>query len=149
MLVEALAKAGMRGLLATGGGALSVDDPPSHIHIIDQAPHDRLFPHVAATLHHGGAGTTAASLRAGLPTILCPFFGDQPFWARRVAALGAGPPALDRNSLSVDMLAAAFAATADPAMRARASVLGEAIRRDDGVGAAIDFIESRTKSFPG
>jgi UDP:flavonoid glycosyltransferase YjiC (YdhE family) len=147
MLVEALARAGMRGLLATGGGALCVDDPPPHIRIIDEAPHDRLFAHVCATLHHGGAGTTAASLRTGLPTILCPFLGDQPFWARRVVDLGAGPWALERKSLSVQALAAAFAATADPAMRARASALGETIRREDGVGAAIDFIESRARSL--
>ena len=115
-----------------------------HVHVIDDAPHARLFPHVAASLHHGGAGTTAASLRAGLPTIICPFFGDQPFWARRVVTLGVGPPSLDRRSLSVAALASAFAAAADADMRRRAARLGEAIRRDRGVADAIAFITART-----
>ncbi len=144
MVVEALAKVGRRGLLATGGGALEAGDAAPHVHLIDDAPHDRLFAHVAASLHHGGAGTTAASLRAGLPTIICPFFGDQPFWARRVVTLGVGPPSLDRRSLSVAALASAFAATADADMRRRAALLGEAIRGDRGVADAIAFITART-----
>src|SRR5690606_7322177 len=96
VVADGLAAAGKRGILATGGGALELADPPPHVHMIASAPHAALFPHVSGALHHGGAGTTGASLRAGLPTIVCPYFGDQPFWGRRVADLGAGPQPLDR-----------------------------------------------------
>jgi UDP:flavonoid glycosyltransferase YjiC (YdhE family) len=147
MVIEALAKAGRRGLLATGGGALAASHAPSHVHIIGHAPHDRLFPQVAAAMHHGGAGTTAASLRAGLPTIICPFFGDQPFWGRRVAALGVGPPPLDREALSVETLAGAFAAVAEKGMRRRAAALGQVIRGENGVSDAIDFIVARSDAW--
>jgi sterol 3beta-glucosyltransferase len=147
IVIEALTKVGRRGLLATGGGALAGGYAQSHVHIIDHAPHDRLFPHVAAAMHHGGAGTTAASLRAGLPTIICPFFGDQPFWGRRVAALGVGPQPLDRKGLSVETVAAAFAAVAEEGMRCRAAALGQAIRREMGVSDAIDFIIARSNAW--
>ncbi|MBM1173476.1 glycosyltransferase [Microvirga arabica] len=142
-VVEALAKTGKRGLLATGGGALGAESTPDNVHVIAGAPHDRLFPRVAATIHHGGAGTTAASLRASKPTAVCSFFGDQPFWGRRVAELGVGPAPLDRNSLTVDALAAAIMATDDPIMCSRAAALGAAIRNEDGVATAVGFIERR------
>ncbi|HEY5793545.1 MAG TPA: glycosyltransferase, partial [Bosea sp. (in: a-proteobacteria)] len=142
-VIEALAKVGKRGLIATGGGALAAPAMPGKVHVIDAAPHDRLLLRVSATLHHGGAGTTGASLRAGKPTVICPFFGDQPFWGRRVAALGAGPPPLDRRKLTPDSLAAAIAATDRPEMRRRAAAIGAAIQAEDGVAAAVRFIEER------
>lgn len=140
-IVTGLARAGKRGLLATGGGALELASVPDHVHVLSTAPHDQLFKHVSAAFHHGGAGTTGASLRAGLPTIICPFFGDQSFWARRVACLGAGPQALDRAALTADVLAAAFLRTDDPTMRSKADELGHAIRQEDGVAKAVQFIE--------
>ena len=146
MVVEALIRTGKRGLLATGGGALAADTVPSHVHMISTAPHDRVLPLVSAAIHHGGAGTTAASLRAGLPTTIVPFLGDQPFWGRRVEQLGVGPRALDRKTLSVESIAAAIAAMDDPAMRQKANALGLAIRDEDGLGAAIGFIEARVTS---
>jgi UDP:flavonoid glycosyltransferase YjiC (YdhE family) len=145
-VIEGLAQAGKRGLLASGGGALQVKEIPPHVHLIDSAPHDRLFAHVSATLHHGGAGTTGAALRAGLPTLICPFFGDQSFWGRRVAALGAGPRPLERRSLSAGGLAAALNAMDGLQMRLRAGVLGAKIREEDGVGRAVDFIESHARA---
>lgn len=141
LVVEALAKAGRRGLLVVGGGALDGTYLPANVHAIDGAPHDRLLPYVAVAMHHGGAGTTAACLRAGKAMIVCPFFGDQPFWARQVARLGVAPPALDRKSLSVDRLAAAFAVTDDPRMRHSAATLGAAIRQEKGVATAAEFVE--------
>ncbi|MCA9995114.1 MAG: glycosyltransferase family 1 protein, partial [Anaerolineales bacterium] len=89
IVVAALQKAGVRGLIATGWGGLDASDLPETIFRIEQAPHDWLFERITAVIHHGGAGTTAAGLRAGKPTVICPFFGDQPFWGQRVAALGA------------------------------------------------------------
>jgi UDP:flavonoid glycosyltransferase YjiC (YdhE family) len=141
VVTEALALAGKRGVLAVGQGALAIRDAPPHVQVIDGAPHDRLFPRMAAALHHGGAGTTGASLRAGLPTLVCPFFGDQPFWGRRVADLGAGPPPLDRRRLDAPTLAAAFRAADDLGMRRRAAELGHSIGAEDGVAAAVAFLE--------
>jgi len=140
IVIEALAKTGKRGLLAIGGGALAVESAPDNIHIIAGAPHDKLLSHVGATVHHGGAGTTAASLRAGVPTAICPFFGDQPFWGRCVADLGVGPQPLDRKTLSADSLATAIMAMDNVQMRRRATAIGAAIRQEDGVAAAVRFI---------
>lgn len=143
LIIEGLRRAGKRGVLATAGGALNADATAEHVHVIAGAPHDRLFPLMHATLHHGGAGTTGAALRAGKPTAILPFIGDQPFWARRIAALGVGPQALDKRKMTEDDLAAVFRAMDDASMRARASELGAAIRGEDGVAAAIDMIERR------
>ena len=130
-------------MLATGGGALAAVRTAHHVHFISGAPHDRLFPHMKAAIHHGGAGTTGASLRAGKPMAICPFFGDQPFWARRVAALGAGPAPLSRKSLTVEALAEAIAAMADPRMQRKATLLAAAIEVENGVEQAVHFIEQR------
>jgi sterol 3beta-glucosyltransferase len=142
-VVNALRQTGKRGLLAIGGGALAAGATPSTIKVIDAAPHDKLFPLVGAIIHHGGAGTTGAALRAGKPTAICPFFGDQPFWAHRVNALGVGPAAIDRKRISADTLSDAILAMDDPRMRARAALLGDNIRQEDGVVAAAAFIEQR------
>jgi sterol 3beta-glucosyltransferase len=147
-IVAALAACGKRGVLLRGGGALGGAASAEHVHVIDGAPHDRLLPLMAAAIHHGGAGTTGAALRAGLPNAICPFFGDQPFWARRVAELGAGPPALDRKSLSVESLSIAIRAMDEAAMRRRAAEIGTAIREEDGVAAALGFIETVASRGP-
>jgi UDP:flavonoid glycosyltransferase YjiC (YdhE family) len=141
LIFEALERAGKRGLLATGGGALRAENPPPNVHVIASAPHAQLFPHVSAAVHHGGAGTTAAALRAGIPAVICPFFGDQPFWARRVQELGAGPPALNRKQLTAETLAAAIKLMDGPKIRGRAAEIGAHIRNEDGISSAVAFIE--------
>ena len=88
IVLEALRLAGQRGVLATGWGGLTAGNTSDDIFVLDAVPHDWLFPQVAAVVHHGGAGTTGAALRAGKPTVICPFVGDQPFWGRRVARFG-------------------------------------------------------------
>lgn len=98
---------------------------------------------MTAVVHHGGAGTTAAGLRAGVPTIVCPFFGDQPFWGRRVAALGVGPKPIPQKQLSADALTAAIrAVSTDMTVRRKAVRLGQKLRQEDGVANAINFIET-------
>jgi UDP:flavonoid glycosyltransferase YjiC (YdhE family) len=149
LVTEGLRRAGKRGLLATGGGALGRVDANERIHFIAGAPHDRLFPLMHATLHHGGAGTTGAALRAGKPMAICPFLGDQPFWARCIEALGVGTRPLDKRRMTADDLAIAFRSMDDPAMRAHAEALGTAIRSEDGIGTAVAFIEERlTRAKP-
>ncbi|MFN0218838.1 MAG: glycosyltransferase [Hyphomicrobium sp.] len=145
--IEALVKTGKRGVLATGGGALEILDAPANVHLISSAPHDWLFPRVTAIIHHGGAGTTGASLRAGKPTAICPFFGDQPFWGRRVAELGVGPPPLNRKSMSADALAAAVKAMDDSELRKRAAHVGAALEQEDGVASAVNFIERTVHTY--
>lgn len=145
LVLEALDRAGQRGVLASGWGGLTATDLPSSVYLLDEAPHDWLFPQMAAVVHHGGAGTTAAGLRAGAPTVICPFFGDQPFWGRRVAALGAGPQPIHQRRLSAARLAEAIrAAVNDPALRQHAAALGTTIRAEDGVARAIEQIEQAT-----
>jgi sterol 3beta-glucosyltransferase len=143
IVLEALARAGQRGLLATGLGGLAASETPSSVYLLDEAPHDWLFPQMAAVVHHGGAGTTAAGLRAGVPGVICPFFGDQPFWGRRVATLGAGPQPIPQRRLTAEALRAAIeAAVGDPLMRARAAALGATIRAEHGVEQAVAWIHA-------
>jgi UDP:flavonoid glycosyltransferase YjiC (YdhE family) len=105
-------------------------------------PHDWLFPRTAAVVHHGGAGTTAAGLRAGVPSVVVPFMSDQPFWGRRVFALGAGPEPIPRKQLTAEKLARAIsAAVTDPVIRRRAANVGRLIRAEDGVARAADLID--------
>ncbi|MBW8639786.1 glycosyltransferase [Hoeflea sp. WL0058] len=141
MIVEALIKSGHRGILARGWGGLDATDLPDTIMAIDEAPHDWLFPRMAAVVHHGGAGTTAAGLRAGRPTLICPFFADQPFWGRKVNRIGAGPEPIWQKKMTVDRLTVAFDRLVnDQAMRKRAEEIGALIRTEDGIGNAVTFI---------
>jgi UDP:flavonoid glycosyltransferase YjiC (YdhE family) len=98
---------------------------------------------MAAVVHHGGAGTTAAALRSGVPAVVVPFFGDQPFWGARVAALGVSPSPLPRSRLSAKRLAQSIQlAVTDQEMRRRAKEIGQKIRGEDGVGRAVEIITS-------
>lgn len=143
LVLDALAKAGQRGILATGWGGMAAREVPPAIHMLEAAPHDWLFPRMAAVVHHGGAGTTAAGLRARKPSVICPFFGDQPFWGRRIEALGVGPTPIPQRQLTAERLADAISrAVGDPAMRQRAEDAGRLIAREDGTGKAIAFIQS-------
>jgi sterol 3beta-glucosyltransferase len=98
---------------------------------------------MAAVVHHGGAGTTAAGFRAGVPSIVTPFFADQPFWGRKVAELGVGPAPIPLRKLTVDRLSQAIQiAVNDQAMRQRAVELGAKIQAEDGVANAISILET-------
>jgi sterol 3beta-glucosyltransferase len=115
---------------------------PPHVHLIDEAPHDRLLPLMAAVVHHGGAGTTAAARRAGRPSVICPFFGDQPFWGRVVHQAGLGPSPLPQRRLTSARLAAAMheAVRSEP-MRQAAAAMGERLRAENGVGRAVEWLQ--------
>jgi sterol 3beta-glucosyltransferase len=141
--VAALRRVGCRGVLARGWAALAGTGDHDDLLVVDELPHDWLFSRMAAVVHHGGAGTTHTGLRAGIPNVVVPFFTDQPFWAGRVAALGAGPAPISRQTLTVDRLAAAIhTAVSDPTMRARAAALGRRIQAEDGVSRAVQAIQS-------
>ena len=138
VVLTALRRCGLRGVLATGWGGLGAAQLPSDMLMLDWVPHDWLFPRMAAIIHHGGAGTTATGLRCGVPQVIVPFFGDQHFWGQRVRELGVGPAPVSRRRLTVDRLTAALtAAVTDPEVRARAGAAGARIRAEDGVGTAV------------
>lgn len=143
IILEALRLSGQRGVVAAGWAKLNMADLPATVHLLDHAPHEWLFPRMTSVVHHGGAGTTAAGLRAGLPTVIAPFFGDQHFWGRRVFELGAGPKPIPQRKMTAEKLAAAIRETIDEqAMRTAAGALGEKIRAENGVGQAVGMIGS-------
>jgi sterol 3beta-glucosyltransferase len=141
LLIAAVERAGQRAVLLSGWQGLATSDLPDSILMIESAPHAWLFPRMSATVHHGGAGTTAAALRAGKPSLVVPFFGDQPFWGQRIADLGVGPAPIPRKRLTVDNLAQAIEQMAtDGAMRQRAAQLGASIRAEDGVARVVALL---------
>jgi UDP:flavonoid glycosyltransferase YjiC (YdhE family) len=141
-VIHALARAGKRAVLARSQHAMRGIDLPDDIIAFDFVPHSWIYPRVAAAVHHGGAGSTAAALRAGLPSVVVPFYADQPFWARQVHRLGAAPRPIPRRRLSADRLADALrVATADATMRRRAQDVGRAIQAEDGVARAVEAFE--------
>jgi UDP:flavonoid glycosyltransferase YjiC (YdhE family) len=141
LVLEALRRSHQRAILLSGWGSLQGSDLPDTVFMIDSVPHAWLFPRMAAVVHHGGAGTTAAGLRAGVPSVIVPFFGDQPFWGQRIADLGVGPDPIPRNKLTVERLARAIQiAVSDKDIHQRAAWLGEQIQAEDGNAHAVKII---------
>lgn len=141
LVLDAVRRSGVRAVLVAGWGGLKPGSLPPRVFAIDSIPHAWLYPRCAAVVHHGGAGTTAAALRAGVPAIVVPFHGDQPFWASRVHAGRLGPQPIPRTKLTTSKLAAALTeATSDRSMSQRAAELGRRIRAEDGVGRAVDAL---------
>ncbi len=138
--------AGQRAILQSGWGGLSKSDLPDTVFMVDSISHSWLFPRMAAVVHHGGAGTTAAGLRAGVPTIVIPFFGDQPFWGARIAELGVGPKPIPRQQLTAERLAEAIhRVMTDQLMRQRAAALGAKIQAEDGIASAVAIVAEMEK----
>ncbi|CZR52059.1 probable sterol glucosyltransferase [Phialocephala subalpina] len=105
MIFEAVEKAGVRALVSKGWGGLGGDSTPDNIFMLENTPHDWLFPKVSAVVHHGGAGTTAIGLKCGKPTMIVPFFGDQQFWGAMIGESGAGTKPVPYKNLTADKLA--------------------------------------------
>jgi sterol 3beta-glucosyltransferase len=142
LILKALAQTQHRAIIQSGWNGLRKADLPETVFAVDSVPHDWLFPRVAAVVHHGGAGTTAAGLRAGVPSILVPFFGDQPFWGQRIADLGVGPAPIPRKKLTAERLTQAIQqAVTDQTMRQRAADLGTKIQNEDGIAGAVAVIQ--------
>lgn len=140
-LLDAASAAGTRAIVARGWGGLEAEQRED-VMVVDEAPHELLFPHVSAVVHHGGSGTTAAGLRAGRPTLICPVLGDQPFWGERVHALGAGPEPLPLKRMRADPLAQRLVdLVGSTAYAGRAAEIGELISKEDGTGTAVQILE--------
>jgi UDP:flavonoid glycosyltransferase YjiC (YdhE family) len=148
LALRALELSGQRGILLTGWGGLTRLSAPPNVFFVDDVPHAWLFPRMVAVVHHGGAGTTGAGLRAGVPNIITPFGGDQVAWADHVVKLGVGLQATAAQRLTAEKLASAIhAAVNDSALRARAVALGEKVRAEDGVARAVEVIERHAADF--
>jgi sterol 3beta-glucosyltransferase len=146
IVAAARRQAGVRMVVQAGwaslGGELQDDDGAI---VIGEAPHDWLFPKMAAVVHHAGAGTTAAGLRAGVPTVSVPMIIDQPFWASRVTALRAGPKAVPYKSLSAGSLTAAISDTVSrDSYRSRAQEIAKQLASEDGTLPVITALDRLT-----
>ncbi|MEV7008550.1 glycosyltransferase [Streptosporangium sp. NPDC051022] len=134
-VLEAVRLAGRRAVLATGWGALRPGTERDGVLVIEEVPHDWLLPRVAVAVHHGGIGTVAAALRAGVPQVVRPFMGDQPFWADRLHRLGVAPAPVT-GRLTAERLAAAIG-DAEKSAPAAARALAGRVSAEDGVAAAV------------
>lgn len=142
VILSAVQSAGTRAILATGWGALSPGNANGHILQIDGAPHDWLFPQCRAVVHHGGAGTTHEALRAGLPSLVCPFFGDQGFWGARVRQAGCGPSPIPVKKLTEARLGDALNALHAPHYAEAAQELGQKMRIEGGVENGLQRLDA-------
>ncbi|CAL3973656.1 unnamed protein product [Diplocarpon coronariae] len=142
IIFDAVKTAGVRALVSKGWGGLGADalGIPEGVFMLGNVPHDWLFHHVSCVVHHGGAGTTAAGIATGKPTVVVPFFGDQPFWGAMVSRAGAGPVPIPNKQLTSDNLAAAITESLRPEKLERAKELGAKIHEEMGC-------ETGAKSF--
>ncbi|KAI9682312.1 MAG: hypothetical protein M1817_000366 [Caeruleum heppii] len=140
LIFEAVQKAGVRALVSKGWGGFGADELgiPAGVFMLGNVPHDWLFKHVSCVVHHGGAGTTSTGIALGRPTVIVPFFGDQPFWGAMVARAGAGPNPIPNKELTSDALADAITHALKPEVLDKAAELGAKMRDEKGadVGAA-------------
>ncbi len=141
LVIDAVRSAGLRAVLLAGSAGLapSVSTVGDDVFAVGSLPHDWLFPRVAAVVHHGGAGTTGAAFRAGVPQVVVPFTADQPFWGSRVSWLGVGVSPIPRRRLTVELLAEALRRSIEEvAIRRSAGAVGERIHAEDGIARAVE-----------
>ncbi|MGW2911339.1 glycosyltransferase [Streptomyces asoensis] len=138
-IVRALRRAGLRGVVQRGWAGLTADG--DDMLTVDDVPHSLLFPRTAAVVHHCGAGTTAAGVRAGVPAVPVPVQFDEGFWADRLVGLGVAPATVPLRRLTADTLTEALLrATRDPGHRERARALGARIREEDGTARVVEAV---------
>jgi len=142
----ALMKTNRRGIILSGWGKVNRESTNELLYL-DAVPHDWLLPLCKMLIHHGGAGTTSAGLRAGIPQVVVPIIADQPFWGRRVHTSDVGSRQILVKDLSVERLARSIAEAESKAIRERAQLIGQKIRSEDGARQAIELIESTHHSL--
>ncbi|KNB06496.1 hypothetical protein FOXG_07189 [Fusarium oxysporum f. sp. lycopersici 4287] len=142
LIFDAVKLAGVRAIISRGWGGIGRGDIPETIYLIGDCPHDWLFQRVSAVVHHGGAGTTAAGIAAGRPTVIVPFFGDQPFWGQMIAQAGAGPKPIPFKELTAEILASSIIFSLKTEVQEAVQKMAERIGAEDGArGTAVDFQE--------
>ncbi len=143
LMREALAALrGRRALFYPGWGGVVAADLPANVHLLADVPHGWLFPRTTLAIHHGGAGTAHAAARAGVPSVVVPFAGDQFFWAERLRKIGAATAPVPARRLSADRLARAIDEANKDAPRASTAALAASIAWEDGLGTAVAAIEA-------
>ncbi|XP_057798223.1 sterol 3-beta-glucosyltransferase UGT80A2-like isoform X2 [Salvia miltiorrhiza] len=149
IIVEALEITQQRGIINKGWGGLGdLAEGKDFVYLLDNVPHDWLFLQCSAVVHHGGAGTTAAGLKAACPTTIIPFFGDQPFWGERVHARGVGPAPIPVDEFSLKKLVDAINFMLDPKVKEQAIELAKAMQNEDGVSGAVNaFLKHLCKNL--
>ncbi|KAL6877032.1 glycosyltransferase family 1 protein [Trichoderma novae-zelandiae] len=137
LILDAIHLAGVRALVSKGWGGLGIDavGVPDGVFMLGNVPHDWLFERVSCVVHHGGAGTTAAGIKAGKPTLVVPFFGDQPFWGAMIARAKAGPAPIPHQTLTAEKLAEAIKFCLQQETQDQAQALGRKIREENGAEA--------------
>lgn len=143
---KSLKRTNNRGVMLSGWGSAKREST-SDLLYLESAPHDWLLLKCKMLIHHGGAGTISAALRAGIPQVVVPFMADQPFWGSRVNAVGVAPKPVRVNQLSVEKMAIAIAKAESKNILKRAQLTGQAIRSEDGVINAVKLIESYAVKF--
>jgi sterol 3beta-glucosyltransferase len=134
---KVVVQSGWAGLGAGG-------DMPAHVHVAAFVPHGWLFSRAACAVHHGGAGTTAAAFRAGIPQAIAWHLGDQPGWGSKVKHLGVGPPSVSHKALTASWLRAVIdRMLRDMRMQDAARTLGEGVRAENGAARAASLIEAK------
>jgi len=137
LILHAIELTGQRAILAKGWADMSASEPPPNVYQISHAPHDWLFPRMSLVCHHGGAGTTAAGLRFGKPTVIVPFFGDQYFWGQRVREIGVGDTVPHKSMTASKLSKVILNCLNDTQLLKKATLLGDQIRSEDGVRIAV------------
>ncbi|KAI9737226.1 MAG: hypothetical protein M1818_005758 [Claussenomyces sp. TS43310] len=155
LIFEALKLAGVRAIVSKGWGGIGGEQPPDDVFLLGNCPHDWLFPRVSCVVHHGGAGTTATGIALGKPTVVVPFFGDQPFWGEMIHRGGAGPKPIPYKELTAQLLASSIEFALEPEAVEAAAKMAEQIQNEDGktVGAeqfhnALHFDDMRCQICP-
>lgn len=147
MIFEAVKTARVRAIVSKGWGGVGGNDMhvPENIYLIGSCPHDWLFKRVSAVVHHGGAGTTAAGIAAGRPTVVVPFFGDQPFWGQMLARAGAGPMPIPFKDMTAESLAESIEFALKPEVQKAAQKMSQQIAQENGAQDTADDIQDRLK----
>ena len=142
IVLDAINQVKQRAILLSGWGGFSGSDLPDNVFCIDAVPHSWLFPRVSLSVHHGGAGTTGATLRAGIPAVVVPFTADQPFWGWVVESQGLGYARVSRKGLTATKLANQISrALTNDQMQQRTADIGRNIGNENGVRNAVDLLE--------
>jgi UDP:flavonoid glycosyltransferase YjiC (YdhE family) len=139
IILDAVRTVSVRAIISRGWSNLGEGSPTEgeDVLFIDDCPHEWLFQHVSAVVHHGGAGTTACGLRNACPTAIIPFFGDQPFWGDRIRAADAGPKPISHELLTAQSLAEAISWCLKPETRTAAQQIAASMAKESGIVAAI------------
>ncbi|KAF1362686.1 UDP-Glycosyltransferase/glycogen phosphorylase [Lizonia empirigonia] len=143
LIFEAVKLAKVRAIVSKGWGGVGAGEVPENVYLIGNCPHDWLFQRVSCVVHHGGAGTTAIGIALGKPTVVVPFFGDQPFWGQMIAKAGAGPVPVPFKQMTSQSLAESITFAFKDEVQAAVHKMAESITEEDGSGGTVRDFEQR------